>query len=121
MCRGVCWYFLILYASLHSSYVQTYLVRLFTDKIEQTTGVKIQIGGVDFRPMKSLILNDVLLKDYRNDTLLYCENFRVKIDSFRFSTQSFTVRDITFERAYFNLWIVRGEGEEEAKMNLDVF
>ena len=112
---------LILYASLHSSYVQTYLVRLFTDKIEQTTGVKIQIGGVDFRPMKSLILNDVLLKDYRNDTLLYCENFRVKIDSFRFSTQSFTVRDITFERAYFNLWIVRGEGEEEAKMNLDVF
>lgn len=112
---------LILYASLHSSYVQTYLVRLFTNKIEQTTGVKIQIGGVDFRPMKSLVLNDVLLKDYRNDTLLYCENFHVKIDSFRFSTQSFIVRDITLDRAYFNLWIVRGEGEEEAKMNLDVF
>lgn len=107
------------YALLHSSYVQTSLVNYFTSRIERTTGVKIQIGGVDFRPMRSLVLSDMLLRDYRDDTLFYCRNFNVKIDSFRFSTRSFSVKEVVLDRAYFNLWIVRGP--EEAVMNLDVF
>lgn len=107
------------YALIHTSAVQTFLVNYFTGRIENATGVKIQIGGVDFRPMKSLVLNDMLLKDYRDDTLLYCKNLKVEIDSFRLTSRSFTVRDVTLEEAYFNLWIVRGE--EESVMNLDVF
>lgn len=107
------------YALLHSPYVQTRLVKYFTDRIERATGVKIQVGGVDFRPMKSLVLNDVLLRDYRNDTLLYCKDFYIRMDSFRLSTRSFTVREVTLEQAYLNLWIERGE--RETVMNLDVF
>ncbi len=107
------------YGLIHTSAVQTFLVRYVTGRIEYTTGVKIQIGGVDFRPMRSLVLNDMLLKDYRNDTLLYCKNLKVEIDSFRLTSRSFTVQDVTLEEAYFNLWIVRGE--EESVMNLDVF
>lgn len=107
------------YALLHTSVVQTYLVGYFTRQIERTTGVKIQIGGVDFRPMKSLVLNDMLLRDYRDDTLFFCKNLQVEIDSFRLASRSFTVRDLLFDEAYFNLWIVRGE--EESVMNLDVF
>ena len=108
-----------MYALIHTSAVQTLLVDYFTRRIERVTGAKIQIGGVDFRPMKSLVLNDMLLKDYRNDTLLYCRNLKVEIDSFRLASRSFTVQDATLEGAYFNLWIVRGE--EESVMNLDVF
>lgn len=90
-----------------------------TYRVEQTTGVKIKIGGVDFRPIKSLVLNDVLVRDYRSDTLFYCEDLRVKMDSFRLASRSFVVKDLTFKGAYFNLWIVRGQ--EKAVMNLDVF
>lgn len=107
------------YALLHTSVVQTCLVSYFTSRIEYVTGVKIQIGGVDFRPVKSLVLNDMLLKDYRNDTLLYCKRVNVEIDSFRLTSRSFTVQDVTLEEAYFNLWLVRGE--EKSEMNLDVF
>ena len=41
-----------LYGLLQTSYVQTSLVKYITEKIEENTGVKIQIGGVDFRPIK---------------------------------------------------------------------
>lgn len=99
--------------------MQTKLVAYVTYRIEQTTGVKIQIGGVDFRPVKSLVLNDVLVRDYRQDTLLYCRELGVKVDSFYFASQRFCVKDITLQDAYFNLWIVRGK--EKSVMNLDVF
>ncbi len=110
---------LVLYASLHTPRVQTLLVRHFTQRIEHLTGVKMEIGGVDFRPLKSLILNDVLLRDHRNDTLLYCRNFFVEADSFRWSNRSFVVKEITFEEAYFNLWISRGA--ERSVMNIELF
>lgn len=116
---GILVLLLVAYALMRTPAVQTFLVGYFTKQLENATGVKMQIGGVDFRPMKSLVLKDMLLKDYRNDTLLYCRNLKVEIDSFRLASRSFTVQDVTLEGAYFNLWIVRGK--EEAVMNLDVF
>lgn len=116
---GILVMLLLAYALLHTSVVQTYLVNYVTARIERTTGVKIQIGGVDFRPMRSLVLNDMLLQDYRNDTLLFCKNVEVEMDSFRLASRSFTIQKVALDQAYFNLWIVRGE--EKSLMNLDVF
>lgn len=99
--------------------MQTRLVTYFTGRIERTTGVKIQIGGVDFRPVKSLVLTDVLLTDHRSDTLLYCKKFRADVDTFRWADRSFSVKNVLLDKAYFNLWIVRGK--EKSVMNLDVF
>ncbi|MDR1756109.1 MAG: translocation/assembly module TamB domain-containing protein, partial [Culturomica sp.] len=109
----------VLHISLHNPRVQTLLVRHFTQRIERLTGVKMEIGGVDFRPVKSLILNDLLLRDHRNDTLLFCKKMFVEVDSFRWSGRRFTVREVTLEEAYFNLWISRGE--EESVMNIELF
>ena len=107
-----------LYGLLQTSYIQTSLVKYITEKIEENTGVKIQIGGVDFRPVKSLVLKDVLLKDFKNDTLLYCQNVRVKADSFNFVKKSFSIHEIVLNKACFNLWIDRGEG---AATNVEMF
>lgn len=109
----------ISYALLRTPYVQTSLVRYFTERIEQKTGVKIHIGGVDFRPMKSLVLSDVLLRDFREDTLIYCKNMRVVADSFNLVNRSFTISEVVFDEAYFNLWITRGENG--AVMNIEMF
>ena len=116
---GIVLFLCLSYAVLRNPEVQTRLVRYITERIEQETGAKIQIGGVDIRPMKSLVLEDVLLIDNRNDTLVYCKDFVVKIDSFRFWERRFTVQDVTFDKAYFNLWIERGE--EESVMNIEIF
>ncbi len=95
----------IVYLLLLSPFVQTYLVRYITHRIEQTTGAGIRIGGVDFRPMRSLVLNDVLLKDLKSDTLLYCRNLRIKADSFNLIQRSFTIEEILLDEATFNLWV----------------
>lgn len=105
------------YAVLRSPYVQTRLVKYFTDRIERTTGVRIQIGGVNFYPMSSLVLNDVYLEDNRKDTLLFCQDLTVRIDSFNLFKRSFVVRQVLLDRAYFNLWLKRGE--EESVMNIE--
>lgn len=119
---GIALFLVLAYIALRTPYVQTYLVQYVTERIERTTGVKIQVGGVDFRPMSSLVLKEVLLKDFRNDTLLYCQDLSVKVDSFRFVDRSFTIKDISLDRAYFNLWITRGVGEAGGSvMNLDIF
>lgn len=109
----------ISYILLRSPYVQTALVKYVTERIEQVTGVKMQIGGVEFRPMSSLVLNDVLLRDFKNDTLVFCENLKVKADSFSFVNRSFTVREMTFNKACFNLYVIRGDSG--AMMNIEMF
>lgn len=107
------------YAVLRSPYFQTRLVKYFTDRIEETTGVRIQIGGVDFYPMSSLVLNDVYLEDNRKDTLLFCEDLIVKVDSFNIFKRSFVVRQVLLDHAYFNLWLKRGE--PQSVMNIEAF
>lgn len=109
----------ISYILLRSPYVQTALVKYVTQRVEQVTGVKMQIGGVEFQPMRSLVLNDVLLRDFKNDTLVFCENLKVKADSFSFVNRSFTVREVTFDKACFNLYVMRGESG--AVMNIEMF
>ena len=54
----------MLYLLLQTSYVQTALVQYITQQVKASTGVTIQIGHVDFRPVKSLVLKEVLLKDF---------------------------------------------------------
>lgn len=109
---GVC------YALLRTPYVQTFLVHYVTDRIEAHTGVKISIGGVDFRPVHSLVLNDVLLKDFKADTLFYCRNLRVKADSFSLMRRSFVISELELDRACFYLWISR---EQDAATNVEMF
>lgn len=107
----------VLYALLQLPYVQTSLVKYVTHRVEEATGVKIQIGGVDFRPMSSLVLNDVLLRDFKNDTLLYCRDLRVKADSFNFVDRTFNIREIVLNKATFNLW-VSGDGSNATNIEI---
>ena len=108
----------MLYLLLQTSYVQTALVQYITQQVKASTGVTIQIGHVDFRPVKSLVLKEVLLKDFKNDTLLYCQDLRVKADSFNIVNKSFTIGEIVLNQADFNLWISRGEG---SPTNIEMF
>ena len=60
------------YFALMTPYVQTKLVDYFTRILEDRTGTTITIGRVEFRPIESLILSDVFVKDCRQDTLMFC-------------------------------------------------
>ncbi len=107
------------YALLLSPSVQTILVKYITDRIESVTGVRVEVGGVDFRPVSSLILNDVLVRDFKNDTLLYCKDLRVKTDSFSFVNRMFNVREVVLDGAVFNLWVQDSTNDTNMEILLD--
>ena len=94
-----------IYAVLQTSSVQTILVKYITERIKETTGVQIQIGSVDFRPISSLILHDVLLQNFKNDTIVFCENLQVKTDSLNVIERSFKISEIVLDKASIHLWM----------------
>lgn len=97
----------ILYFALMTPSVQTKVVKYFTRQLERKTGTEITIGKVNFRPIESLILEDVLVKDCSKDTLLFCKRLMTKVDSFSFAKQRFTITELIFDEAFFNVWIKR--------------
>lgn len=109
----------VVYALLQSPYIQTNLVKYVTGRIERMTGVKVQVGGVDFRPVQSLVLSDVLVRDFKNDTLLYCRNVRVLADSFSWARRTFSVREVVFTGAEFHLWSQEGTNVTNVEILFD--
>lgn len=109
----------VAYVLLRLPRVQTVLVGYVTERLEAETGVKVSVGGVDFRPMRSLVLNDVLVRDFKEDTLVYCRDVYVRADSFSLSNRRWRVREVELDGACFHLWMARGD--EEAPTNVERF
>lgn len=107
------------YFALMTPYVQTKLVDYFTRILEERTGTTITIGRVEFRPIESLILSDVFVKDCRQDTLMFCERLVMRVDSVSFVKRKFTITEATFENAVFNLWIERKQDGGESLTNVE--
>lgn len=116
---GILLLIFVLYLALMTPFIQTRLVKYFTGILEERTGTTITIGRVEFRPIESLILEDVFVKDCRNDTLLFCERLHLRVDSVSFVKRHFTITEAVFERATFNLWIERGKEGEESLTNVE--
>ena len=113
----------MLYLLLMTPFVQTRLVNFFTRQLELRTGMEVSIGRVDFRPLESLLLEDVVVKDYRMDTMLFARRLAVQIDSLSFLKQQFTVSELRFEESSFHLWVQRGPsgGETNVERLLSTF
>lgn len=74
---------------------------------------------MEFRPIESLILNDVFVRDCRQDTLVFCERLVMKVDSVSFVKRRFTITEAAFEKAKFNLWIERRQDGGESLTNVE--
>ena len=107
------------YMALMTPFVQTRLVDYFTRILEERTGTTISIGRVEFRPIESLILNDVFVRDCRQDTLVFCERLMMKVDSVSFVKRRFTITEAAFEKAKFNVWIERRKDGGESLTNVE--
>lgn len=105
--------------ALMTPFVQTRLVDYFTRILEERTGTTISIGRVEFRPIESLVLNDVFVQDCRKDTLVFCERLVMRVDSVSFVKRRFTITEAAFENAKFNLWIERRQDGRESLTNVE--
>ncbi|WP_394670715.1 translocation/assembly module TamB domain-containing protein [Halosquirtibacter xylanolyticus] len=90
------------YVALMSSRVQTLIVQSITDDISQQLGAQISIRKVDIRFFNKLVLKDFLLKDQKQDTLLFSKALVVEVDSLNLEKQQLFSNSILLESAYIN-------------------
>ena len=69
----------IFYFILRIPVVQTMIVRRITDHISEETRSSIMIGKVEFHFFNRLYMNDILIKDQNNDTLIYSQKISAGI------------------------------------------
>ncbi|MDC1105057.1 translocation/assembly module TamB [Prolixibacteraceae bacterium] len=90
------------YVALMTSYVQTKIAQSITENLSQQLGAQISIKKVDIRFFNKIVLRDFLLRDQKDDTLLFSKALVVEVDSLRLEEQQIFSNSILLESAYIN-------------------
>jgi hypothetical protein len=72
----------VFYLALQNTQVQTFLVKRITNHISELLGSSITVGSVEYKFFNNLVLNDLLIKDQNNDTLIYSQKVSASIKTF---------------------------------------
>ena len=97
---------------------QRQLVERFTNRLNATleTSVRFSHAAVDFRG--NIFLEDLLVSDHHNDSLIYAQSVRVDLDEFnRVLSDDFTFGEIILEHPRIKIKTYAGEENS----NLDIF
>ena len=79
----------VLYLLLNTSEVQTFLVKRITNHFSNEIKSTISVGSIEYKFFNKLSINDVIIKDKNNDTLLYSKEIKVGIRRMDFKNKSF--------------------------------
>jgi len=90
---------LLIWLAIQTNPVQNKLVKWATRKASSVTGTQISIGSVDFSLFNRFYLNDVLVKDKKQDTLLYAGALKLSITDWFFFKDTITVHYLGLENA----------------------
>jgi hypothetical protein len=85
----------VLYLVLQIPAVQTQLVRRITNHFSSELKSTISIGRIEYRFFNKLSLNDILIKDHNNDTLLYSSRIIAGIRKLDFKNKDFGLGNVT--------------------------
>jgi hypothetical protein len=85
----------ILYPLLQISSVQTYLVNRISSHISKGINTTISVGRIEYRFFNKLAINDILIKDQHNDTLLYTNEIIAGIRRFDLKEKNFRLGRVT--------------------------
>ncbi len=89
----------ILYPLLQISAVQTYLVNRISSHISEGINSSISVGRIEYRFFNKLAINDILIKDQHNDTLLYTQEIIAGIRRFDLQRKTFRLGRVTLVKA----------------------
>lgn len=79
----------ILYLLLQIPAVQTYIVKKISGHFSNELKSTISIGSVEYKFFNNLALNEILIKDKNNDTLIYSKVVTVGVRNLDFKNKSF--------------------------------
>ncbi|KFB00196.1 hypothetical protein IA57_12260 [Mangrovimonas yunxiaonensis] len=110
--------FIILVLLLSIPSVQTYLGKYATNKLNETYNTNINIGRVGLQFNGDVEIKDILVKDYKKDTLISILELNTSILNFKnLYNSKLAFGDIDIEGLIFNIKTYQGE----TNTNLDVF
>ncbi|OFX86763.1 MAG: hypothetical protein A2W99_06785 [Bacteroidetes bacterium GWF2_33_16] len=92
------------YFILQSSRVQTYLVRIITNKISENLDAKFSIESVNYSFFNRVILNNVYIQDQYNDTLLFSEKLTISINGINRDSKEIDINKVDLYHTRFYLY-----------------
>ncbi len=95
---------LILYASLQSTKVQTYLVNHLTEYLSRELETDISVDGVSIRLLRSIVLENVKMKDQQGEPLLEVQRMEVELGKISFNHRRLSIKELHFEDALLNFY-----------------
>ena len=98
--------FILLFCSyfiIQSPVVQTYLVRKLTEHFSQKYNTTVTIKGVSISFFNKVILEDVLVMDQNNDSLLYVHELVASINSFNIKKRTAGINKLELNNTFLKI------------------
>jgi len=90
----------LFYLALQLPYIQTFIVKRITSHLSSELKSTISVGSINYKFFNRLSLNDILIKDKNNDTLIYSKIVNVSIRNLDFENKSFRLGRVTLIKPY---------------------
>lgn len=101
LCFFILWW--TAYFIINQPRVQTYLVQKATEYFSEQLKTKISISSVSIEFFKKLVLENILIQDQNNDTLLFAEKLKIDFDAFNWRKNKFKVQYLGLKNCTINL------------------
>ena len=93
----------VLYLLLQVGEVQTFMIKRITNHFSSEIKSTISFGSIDFKFFNKLSVNDIIIKDQNNDTLLYTQRLTVGIRSINFKNKSIRLGKVSIVKPVVEL------------------
>jgi len=91
------------YFALQTSWAQTKITKIIAERLSKQLNATISVGKVEIGFFNRLYLEDVLIKDQQQDTMLFSELVTAKIDTFKIRKQRLAINELSFKHNKLNI------------------
>ena len=112
---------LITLISFQFERVQTSVARFLSKQLATALGTELKIGKVRIEFIKSLVLEDLMIKDLHHDTLLFIPELEVAISALDYGRQRLDINSIVLKEACVYLKNYDGKGVLNYQFIMDYF
>ncbi len=98
--------FILLFSSyliLQSPVVQTYLTQKVAKYLSQKYHTTISVKGISVAFFNKVVLEDVLIKDQQQDSLLFVHELQARIDSFSVKKRFVSIGKLTLDKTFVSI------------------
>lgn len=83
------------YFTIKIPFVQNYIISKIETKLSKDLSTKIKVGSVSFDYLSRLVLEDLIIEDQLQDTLIYVKEFKTRIQDYQISSKHINLSDIS--------------------------